>query len=142
MARNKKFMCMETCIVSLDDRGEMVRKRFKFGDFWLGQEALSHHFIELEPDEQDATPRDILARRLEDMGIQVLDDQQDQSLITIYHNYRVEKDQRDTKTKLMERAKEIGAKFHHMWDVAKLRSAIQDREAEMNASQYQKAAQG
>ena len=136
--RRIKWMCAEACIVNTVIDGALERKRFKFGEFVVAPEPPNHHFLELEVDEFDSSPREIIARRLDDAGIAIEDYWTDDNLMTIYHNYRMEEDKKVTRDKLKKRCQEIGAKYHHMWSLQQVRDSIVEREAELEAKEYRK----
>ena len=133
MAKKKRFMCVTECYIPLEVNGKLSGKRFRFGEMLDSEEIPNHHFMEIDPVEWNKHPRDILIELLENAGVSYRDDWTDDTLQRVYSGWRVDQRDKDDRESLLQKAKDIGAKFHHLWGVDKLKSAIETKEIEMSA---------
>ena len=132
MSRKKKYMCLTECQIFVEVDGKIAPKRYKFGDPIESYEKPNHHFIEVDERDYEASPREIMERILDDLDIKYQSDWTDDTLQRIYLSFLHSEKKKDDLESLRKRAKEIGAKVHHLWkDPQKFRDAIEAKEIEL-----------
>jgi len=123
-------MCVTECQIFVEIDGKKYLKRYRFGEPLEGFSPPNKHFIELGYEDYGKDPHEIITRIFDENDVPYEKDWHDTVFIRMYQKWLKEQEGNDTRT-LLARAKEVGAKVHHMWNPEKIKAAIDDREAEL-----------